>query len=166
VRWFPDKVVLLGIRPDYPETGYGYVKPSRQVWTEMLEDTAFYVEAFAEKPSRDMASQLFSTGWLWNSFVMVFDVQRMLGLIAAMVPEEYARLRNWENHKLAEFYGTLPRWNFSSGVLARIPEHLLVLRVDDVHWSDWGTRESIERTLLALNQIPPWQLRRRAAATA
>jgi hypothetical protein len=48
-------------------------------------------------------------------------------------------------------------WNFSTEVLTHIPEHLVVLRVDDVHWSDWGTRESIEWTLKTLQRVPPWR---------
>jgi mannose-1-phosphate guanylyltransferase len=157
VQQLPDKVALLGIRPDTPDTGYGYVKPSRPLWSGRPGETAFHVEAFAEKPSHDLASRMVSSGGLWNSFVMVFQVQRMLTLIQATVPNEYGRLRDLVRYDLSEFYDTLPRWNFSSTVLAQIPEHLVVLRVDDVHWSDWGTRESIARTLRALNQPPPWQ---------
>ncbi len=163
VQQFPDKVALLGIRPDHPETGYGYVKPSHRVRTGRSQDAAFHVAAFAEKPSYELASRMVNAGGLWNSFVMIFQVQRMLALIEATVPQEYARLRDWANHELAAFYGALPRWNFSSAVLARIPEHLIVLRVDDLHWSDWGTRASIERTLLALNRTPPWQAGKHAS---
>jgi mannose-1-phosphate guanylyltransferase len=166
VQQLPDKVVLLGIRPDYPETGYGYVKPSQRVWTGRSQDAAFSVAAFAEKPSRELARQILNGGGLWNSFVMVFQVCRMLTLIEAAVPGEYARLRTAAGRPLGEFYDTLPRWNFSSVVLARIPEHLLVLRVDDVHWSDWGTRASIERTLVTLNQPPPWQMGKRGSVAA
>ncbi len=35
--------------------------------------------------------------------------------------------------------------------------------VDDAHWSDWGTPEAIERTLMTPKQVPPW---RRSPATA
>ncbi len=166
VQRFPDKVALLGIRPDHPDTGYGYVKPSHRMWSGRSEDTAYHVEAFAEKPSYELASQLLSSGGLWNSFVMVFQVRRMLALIELTVPEEYARLRDVATHALTDFYRTLSRWNFSSAVLAHIPQHLMVLRVDDVSWSDWGTREAIERTLLALHQTPPWQASTRASVAA
>jgi hypothetical protein len=54
------------------------------------------------------------------------------------------------------FYRDLPPWNFSTRVLARIPQHLVALRVDNVTWSDWGTREAIERTFKSLKKTPLW----------
>jgi hypothetical protein len=57
-------------------------------------------------------------------------------------------------------------WNFSSGLLARIPRDLLVLRVDDTGWSDWGTPEAIERTFAMQNRVPPWQIPLAACRTA
>jgi hypothetical protein len=35
---------------------------------------------------------------------------------------------------------------------------LAVVDADRTSWSDWGTREAIERTFAALNQVPPWLL--------
>ena len=39
-------------------------------------------------------------------------------------------------------------------ILSRIPEELIVLEAPDIRWSDWGTRESIERTYRHLNLVP------------
>ena len=47
--------------------------------------------------------------------------------------------------------------NFSRDFLARVPHHLMVVRADDLGWSDWGTPEAIERTLEALRVVPPWR---------
>ena len=46
-------------------------------------------------------------------------------------------------------------WNFSRDFLTHIPEALVVLQVCDVGWSDRGTPESVERTLLALSLRSP-----------
>lgn len=35
--------------------------------------------------------------------------------------------------------------------------HLVVVRVDDTEWSDWGTPEAIARTFLGLKRTPPWR---------
>jgi hypothetical protein len=40
--------------------------------------------------------------------------------------------------------------------LAAIPQHLVVRRVDDVQWSDWGTPDAIERTLRVTGQTVQW----------
>lgn len=61
-------------------------------------------------------------------------------------------------------YARIEPWNFSRDFLVRIPQHLAVARADDLGWSDWGTRESIERTLAASGIVPPWRAPLRATA--
>ena len=168
VAEFPDKVVLLGIQPDCPEAGYGYLTPAQPLPTVKAGREAFRVADFHEKPSRDAAQSLLSQGGLWNTFVMVFRLRRMIELLRAVAPQEFGHM--WQlsadRSKVLDVYKELRPWNFSSHVLARIPEHLAVLPVADVHWSDWGTRESIERSLRVLKKAPPWQAVRRAPAAA
>ena len=166
VSEYPEKVVILGIRPDRPEPGYGYITPAQPVRTRFGEGGAFRVAAFREKPTRDQACSLLSEGGLWNSFVMVFRLARMLELLRLVAAEEFAHMwqLSGDTSKITGVYRDLRPWNFSTQVLARIPQHLVVLRVEDVHWSDWGTRESIEQSLKALKKSPPWLADRRSAA--
>lgn len=168
VNQHPAKVVLLGIRPDRPEPSYGYITPAQPFRSRCEACPAFRVAAFREKPTADLARSLLTEGGLWNSFVMVFRLNRMIELLQYVAPKEFEHM--WQSSddpgKIGEVYQTLTPWNFSSHVLARIPQHLLVLPVEDVHWSDWGTRESIEHTLRALNRTPPWAVRRRPPTAA
>jgi len=60
--------------------------------------------------------------------------------------------------KAVSLYQTMQPWNFSTKLLMRIPQHLVVFKVANVVWSDWGTREAIERTYKALNLVPSWKL--------
>jgi hypothetical protein len=89
---------------------------------------------------------------------MVFRVQRMLDLIRAVIPAESHRMDELRDRRrtLDGIYEELEPWNFSRRVLARIPHELIVVPVEGVHWNDWGTRASIERTLTALDRFPPW----------
>jgi mannose-1-phosphate guanylyltransferase len=164
----PDKIALLGIQPDRPEPGFGYVVP-RQPPCAFLEVTgASQVAGFWEKPNADTARELLTQKALWNSLVMVFQLPFMLELLQRLVPWEFERMRDahGDPDALGHRYASLIPWNFSTKVLARIPEHLVVLRVDDVHWSDWGTRESIEWTLKTLQRVPPWLGAKRADIAA
>jgi hypothetical protein len=63
-------------------------------------------------------------------------------------------------------YESLAPWNFSPDFLADITGALMVLQVGDMGWSDWGTPEAIERTLLGLNLVPPWHAHAFAAEGA
>lgn len=168
VSELPDKVVLLGIRPDRCEPGYGYLEPAQPLPSNAAGALAFHVAGFREKPTPTLAKSILARGGLWNSFVMVFQLERMLELIRDLLPHEFEQLAGLSDdaEAAALCYHDLVPWNFSSAVLARIPQHLVALRVDDVHWSDWGTQRAIERTLRLLKQRPPWRVRRRAEAAA
>jgi mannose-1-phosphate guanylyltransferase len=157
VRRFPQKIALLGIRPDRPDADYGYVAPARPLRGRHA-GTTFHVSEFVEKPSPDIAARVVARGGLWNSFVMVFRLTRVLDLLQRLRPaacREIGQMDAQAGTGEARCEHVEP-WNFSTEFLARVPEHLIVLRVDDVEWSDWGTRESIERTLASLNRVPPW----------
>lgn len=157
VARMPDKIAVLGIVPDQPETGYGYILPNGPIGPM---ERAFYVKAFVEKPSLPDARDIISRGGLWNTFVMVFKLSRMLDLLNVLVPHEFNKLSELREspQKAAELYRAIDPWNFSTRILARIPQHLIMLEVADVYWNDWGTRESIERTYRDLNLAPFWNL--------
>ena len=163
---FPEKIAILGIAPDEPETGYGYVVPAQPLRTSITPWRVFKVESFCEKPDIATAHRLIVAGGLWNTFVMVFKVAFMMQLLRELAPAGSAGLFDdtISQEELARMYRSLPPWNFSTEVLARIPEHLLVLEIDDVRWSDWGTRESVERTYQRLQLVPVWQREERPAA--
>jgi mannose-1-phosphate guanylyltransferase len=157
ISMFPEKIAILGIAPDRPETGYGYILPG-----DPLEpcERIFNVAAFTEKPTPAIARYMISHGGLWNTFVMVFKLSRMLELLSEFAADAFAEMSGLHESldKDAEIYKTISAWNLSTRVLARIPQHLMVLEVADVRWSDWGTRESIEQTYRALNMVPFWDL--------
>ncbi len=162
---FPEKLVLLGIEPDHAAPGYGYVVPSGPL-APGDGGPAYHVATFREKPDRALARRILRRGALWNSLVMVFHAARVLELIAAVRPDAYRAMveAGSDADALERHYATAPAWNFSSDFLAHVPHEMVVVRAEDTGWSDWGTRQSIERTFAALNQVPPWQTAEDAGA--
>lgn len=62
-------IVILGITPTQPETGYGYIKISA---SKDLNKIAYPVEKFVEKPSLELAKQYFESGnYFWNAGMFV-----------------------------------------------------------------------------------------------
>ena len=113
-----------------------------------------------EKPDTETAERIIRRGGLWNTFVMVFRLKSMLALLrrwwpADCEPSPPPREAGQES---------APVWNFSRDFLARVAQELVALRVGDVGWSDWGTPEAIERTLLGSGVVPPWWMAERAGA--
>jgi len=158
VHAFPDRIAMLGIPPEHPDPGLGYIEPAAAL-PPPWEGAVFQVSSFHEKPGPEAAAHLVDRGGLWNSFVMTFRVDRMLDLLWRVRPADVARMCGafGRTEALATLYRSLEPWNFSRDFLARIPSQLVVVRADRTGWSDWGTPESIERTLDALHRTPPWR---------
>lgn len=74
-----NSVVTIGIKPRYPETGYGYIlkgKPVKGPYTLPV----FKAKAFKEKPPRETARRWIRSGALWNSGIFVWRASTILRL--------------------------------------------------------------------------------------
>ena len=77
------RIVTFGIRPDRPETGYGYLELSG----EAKADTAVPLHRFVEKPDRARAEAMLAEGrYLWNAGIFVARVDRLLEAFATHAP--------------------------------------------------------------------------------
>jgi len=80
-----DKLVLLGVKPTEPHTGYGYIRRGA-----VLDDTngdAFLASAFLEKPNRKTAEEFIAAGgYFWNSGVFVMRAKTVLRELEAFAP--------------------------------------------------------------------------------
>ncbi|MBI2361226.1 MAG: mannose-1-phosphate guanylyltransferase [Deltaproteobacteria bacterium] len=86
-----DALVTLGIKPEYPETGYGYILRGKKV-PGSPGASAFHVRGFKEKPSLPKARQLLRSGALWNSGIFVWRARTILGAIERYAPSLFAGL--------------------------------------------------------------------------
>jgi mannose-1-phosphate guanylyltransferase/mannose-6-phosphate isomerase len=79
-------LVTFGIRPDRPDTGFGYIRRA-----ESVGDTGYRVEQFVEKPDLATAeSYLADGGYDWNSGMFLFKASRYLQELATQAPEMLA----------------------------------------------------------------------------
>ena len=93
-----ENLVTLGITPDCPETGYGYIK----FIPNQLEGAAYQVERFVEKPDLETAKEyVASEQYLWNSGMFIWKTSTILKKLETYLPETYAGLQ-----KIAEAIGT------------------------------------------------------------
>jgi mannose-1-phosphate guanylyltransferase len=156
-------IVLLGITPESPEVAYGWIEPGVPILTPGA-GVLYGVDRFWEKPALPLARKLLSGGCLWNSFVMVAYVPALLALIANTVPGLYETFAAvWptlgtsaEAMTVQSIYSRLPSSNFSDEVLARRSEHLAVLPVTGVAWSDLGEPNRVMASIARIGQRPEW----------
>jgi mannose-1-phosphate guanylyltransferase/mannose-6-phosphate isomerase len=84
-----DWLVTFGIRPDRPETGFGYIRRA-----ESIDDHGYRVEQFVEKPDLATAeSYLADGGYDWNSGMFLFRASRYLEELAAHAPAMLTAVR-------------------------------------------------------------------------
>lgn len=75
-------LVTFGIRPDYAETGYGYILRG-----QALDANGFAIQRFVEKPDLPTAERYVAEGsYAWNSGMFLFKAQRYLDELAIHAP--------------------------------------------------------------------------------
>lgn len=133
-------LVLLGIQPHEPATGYGYIKPSQ---TLVINDkqAVHEVAQFVEKPDLENAKRFVSEGYLWNSGMFVFKASTLMNLLKKYQPEIYQRVTTLNAQNLAEQYAQFPNLSMDYG-LAEKADKVAVVPVD-MSWSDLGSWDSI-----------------------
>ncbi|SFR56053.1 mannose-1-phosphate guanylyltransferase / mannose-6-phosphate isomerase [Yoonia tamlensis] len=81
------KLVTFGIKPDRPETGYGYLALDAIPPTE---STPLALKGFVEKPDADHAAQMLADGrYLWNAGIFLFAVETILAGYQTRCPDMY-----------------------------------------------------------------------------
>lgn len=135
-----DYLVLLGIKPHEPATGYGYIKPSNQLPSEGALPV-YQVAKFVEKPDLENAKRFVSDGYLWNSGMFVFKASTFMQMLQQYQPEIYNQIRVINEGNLADNYAKLPNLSMDYG-LAEKAENVAVVPVD-MAWSDLGSWDSI-----------------------
>ena len=84
-----NELVTFGIVPQYPETGYGYIKVDQGIThSSKLYDDAYKVEAFVEKPTAEKANEYFKSGnFYWNSGMFLFKASRFIQELEKFQPQ-------------------------------------------------------------------------------
>ena len=130
------ELVTFGIRPTYPETGYGYIESEG-------EGAVLQVKAFREKPPVDVAVEYLASGrHYWNAGMFVWTLADFRAGLQQHAPEVLAPLDAWiqagaEPAALAAAYGQLPKVAIDvalmekAGTVAVVPTRF--------RWSDVGS---------------------------
>ena len=140
-------IVVFGIRPDNPATGYGYIKPGAA-----LDAAAGLnrVAAFVEKPDAATAAGYVAAGYLWNSGNFMLTAERALAELAVRAPATAAAARGAVTgitvdegfHRLAaDAFAAAPRISFDYAVMEKTDRAVVVAARFD--WSDLGTWASV-----------------------
>jgi mannose-1-phosphate guanylyltransferase/mannose-6-phosphate isomerase len=135
-----DFLVLLGIKPDNPSTGFGYIKPGSKLLVESGLPV-YEVEAFVEKPCLAEAEKFVTNGYLWNSGMFVFKAHTFMDMLDNYQPGIYAQLINLTENDIDQAYAAFPSLSIDYGLAEKV-DKIAVVSVN-MGWSDLGSWNSI-----------------------
>jgi len=136
-------LVTLGVTPDHPETGYGYVL-ARQPARRVRGRSTFAVDRFVEKPTLERAQELLSTGLAsWNAGIFAWTRAAIRDHLSRHAPEIVGPIRAIYAGAAADLdsaYATLRATSIDYAVMepASLEGAVAVVPID-VGWSDLGS---------------------------
>lgn len=144
-------IVTIGIRPDHPETGYGYIKMGKRMTARGMKPV-HEVEAFVEKPDKETAERYVENGeYLWNSGMFVWKASTILENIELHMPRLYDALMRIKEvmdsdeaeRILYEEYEKLDSVSIDYGVMEKAD--CVYVIPGDFGWDDVGSWTALER---------------------
>jgi mannose-1-phosphate guanylyltransferase len=144
-----DFIVTIGIKPNRPETGYGYVKmvPNGTV-PNVLDIKA--VEAFKEKPDLETAKKYLADGnYLWNAGIFVWNVKTITDSLTAYKPQLAAEIKKMvSSGKINDIFPQCEKISIDYAVMEPAASDGKVFTYPaDFGWSDLGNWQSLHEKL-------------------
>jgi mannose-1-phosphate guanylyltransferase/mannose-6-phosphate isomerase len=162
-----DCLVTFGIKPNRPETGYGYIKVDHS--SKIKLKGVLKVECFVEKPNLETAKKYLLDGnYFWNSGIFVWKTSKILSEIEKHLPPLYKTLKEIESllffldkpnklnqpnqpnqpnkpNKLNELYSSLENISIDYGIMERSSNGLMVPA--NFLWSDLGSWTALDEVI-------------------
>ncbi len=148
-------LVTLGIKPDRPETGYGYIKITGEIEFNIDGIPAYSVDRFCEKPDLKTAQEYLSTGlFYWNSGIFFWRLSTFLDEIGHASPDLLKAiedmtdaLKSGNQKRLLTVFEGLEDISIDYALMEKA-NRVLVLEAD-FGWDDIGAWDALDRILPA-----------------
>lgn len=143
-------LVTLGIKPNHPNTGYGYI----QYESFAVSDNVFKVKTFTEKPDLELAKTFITSGdFLWNAGIFVWQVKNIIHAFEQLLPEmhevfdaekEYFNTPK-ETEAIDRIYPLCISISIDYGIMEKADNVYVI--PSSFGWSDLGTWKSAYDTI-------------------
>ncbi|MDW7973174.1 MAG: mannose-1-phosphate guanylyltransferase/mannose-6-phosphate isomerase [Thermodesulfovibrio sp.] len=130
-------IVIFGVKPTRPETGYGYVEMDGT-----CVHSGYRVKRFHEKPNLERAKEYISTGnFFWNSGMFCFTPKTLFSELKAYCQDIYSQVEGRSFEQILENFHNLPDISLDYAVMEKTQRAVVIPL--DVEWSDVGCFDSI-----------------------
>ena len=140
-----NKLVTIGINPNYPATGYGYIN-----YNSSVDQKVYDVIRFVEKPDYQTAkSYVKSPGYVWNSGMFIWRASTISEKFNRFLPKTYNLLKeiaksmgtSKEYDVINEIYPSIPSISIDYGIMERADDVVVV--PGDFGWNDVGSWDNL-----------------------
>ena len=129
-------IVTFGIKPERPETGYGYIKAGKSIGI-----AGYNVQEFTEKPNSETAKRYLAEGnYFWNSGMFAFTISTILKEFENHTPAIKKMIDGSFDDMIANF-SEMPDISIDYAI-AEKSEKVAILPVD-IYWNDIGSWDSL-----------------------
>jgi mannose-1-phosphate guanylyltransferase len=141
-------LLTIGIRPNRPETGYGYIQVSEKPHKSI--STLFKVKTFTEKPNLEMAKIFLQSGeFFWNSGVFIWSLKAIEDAFVKLLPEVSGLFHDIsstfetpsENKTVAAAYSECRNISIDYGIMEKADNVYVICA--EFGWSDLGSWGSL-----------------------
>jgi mannose-1-phosphate guanylyltransferase len=145
-----DALVTIGIKPDRPETGYGYIQADKKKPVKEY-DNLQKVKTFTEKPNLELAKVFLESGdFFWNSGIFLWNMKSILSAFEKHMPEAYTAFdegkeflgTEGESRFIGKTYSECRSISIDYGIMEKA-DNVYVMTSTDIGWSDLGTWSSL-----------------------
>jgi mannose-1-phosphate guanylyltransferase len=142
-------LLTLGIKPDRPETGYGYIQANEKKRVDGF-DKLLKVKTFTEKPNIDLARVFLESGdFYWNSGIFIWNINAILEAMENYLPDIYSAFEDGkdifgtdkEENFITQTYAACGSISIDYGIMEKAGNVYVLCA--DVGWSDLGTWSSL-----------------------
>jgi mannose-1-phosphate guanylyltransferase len=144
-----DALLTLGIKPDRPETGYGYIQADRKKPVNG-HDNLLKVKTFTEKPDIDLAKVFIQSGdFYWNSGIFIWNIKSILTAFEKHLPDMFTAFdegkklfgTKQEKSFIGKTYTECRSISIDYGIMEKADN--VYVMCTDIGWSDLGTWSSL-----------------------
>jgi len=149
-------LTLLGVVPQYPETGYGYIEAGKPLQYDGATEQVYTVASFREKPDFALAKEFFEAGsFMWNTGIFVWPIDLIIEELNQYLPGVVSKLEGLLTKEakksftevdplsFAAVYEQLPRVAIDNAVL-EVSRRVAVIKTE-FGWHDIGSWGSLDK---------------------
>ncbi|MDD2688673.1 MAG: sugar phosphate nucleotidyltransferase [Candidatus Omnitrophica bacterium] len=142
------EIVTLGIPPDRPETGYGYIRiKSFKKEIRSKEIKGYRGDKFVEKPSLEAAKKLIKDKrYYWNAGIFIFKSSVMMYEIMHFLPQAHKIIESINSkNNLKKLWHKLPAVSIDYAIMEKTKR--IIVLIADCGWKDLGSLQAMSEIL-------------------